>query len=266
MSDPFADLLNFTEEKSGKGSKNHSQTTVSDLKSNVFKTKFTEEQEKIIEAKENVIKVTAYAGTGKTFTLKNFAERNIKKRGLYIAFNRDLKLEAEKKFPSSVKCMTVHGLAYSRFGLPLQNKLKPFYSQHVYEVIKKPHSLVEEVYAKAVYDSVINFTYSSDKEIKKDHLALNEFNMLIKSLSETSGVVGLDEIKNIKVSTILNDVNTVWENMIDPNSNLGTTHDSYLKLMQLASPQLPYETILLDEAQDVNPAMLNLKNKNVEKF
>lgn len=261
MSDPFADLLNFTEEKSGKGSRNHSQTTVSELKSNVFKTKFTEEQEKIIEAKENVIKVTAYAGTGKTFTLKNFAERNIKKRGLYIAFNRDLKLEAEKKFPSSVKCMTVHGLAYSRFGLPLQNKLKPFYSQHVYEVIKKPHSLVEEVYAKAVYDSVINFTYSSDKEIKKDHLALNEFNMLIKSLSETSGVVGLDEIKNIKVSTILNDVNTVWENMIDPNSNLGTTHDSYLKLMQLASPQLPYETILLDEAQDVNPAMLNLFEK-----
>ena len=255
--DPFVDLVNYSEQKNVKD-KSNKKIEAKQVKQNLFQTKFTKEQEKIIEAKENVIKVTAYAGTGKTFTLKNFAERNIKKRGLYIAFNKDLKLEAEKKFPKTVKCMTVHGLAYSRFGLPLQHKLKPFYSQHIYEVIKKPHQIVEEVYAKAVYDSVINFTYSADKEIKKEHLALDEFNILIKSLSETSGVVGLEEIRNIKISSILEDVNTVWKNMIDPNSDLGTTHDSYLKLMQLASPQLPYETILLDEAQDVNPAMLSL--------
>lgn len=221
----------------------------------------TQEQEAILNAKEDIIKVTAYAGSGKTFVLENFAKKNIKKRGLYIAFNKDLKMEAEKRFPESVKCMTMHGLAFSRFGKDLAHKLNiPFYPQHVFDVpnIQKQPDVISEIYARCIYNTVINFTYSKDPSIQKHHLFLDELNILIKSLKETGNENNLEIIKNIKINNLIQDAELLWSNMIDPNSSIGTTHDSYLKLMQLAKVQLPYETILLDEAQDVNPAMLDL--------
>lgn len=217
------------------------------------KLNLTKEQTEILNAKEDIIKILAYAGCGKTFVLENFAKKNIKKKGLYIAFNKDLKLEAEKRFPESVKCMTMHGLAFARFGKDLVHKLNsPFFPQHVYQVIQPQNEIISDVYARCIYNTVINFTYSKDSYIQKQHIYLDELNILIKSLPNN------EHLKNIKVANIIADAEIVWKNMIDQNSNFPTTHDAYLKLMQLAKVQLPYQTILLDEAQDVNPAMLDL--------
>ena len=246
---------------SSKEEKQTKKDEIVQIKKTKKENKLTEEQEQILEAKENIIKVTAYAGSGKTFVLENFAKKNIHKRGLYLAFNRDLKIEAEKRFPESVKCITMHGLAFSRFGKDLSHKLNiPFYPQNVFEIkgIQKQDELISEVYARCIYNTVINFTYSSDTHIQKHHLFLDELNILIKSLKDSGNERNLEIIKNIKINQLIKDASIIWENMIDPNSAIGTTHDSYLKLMQLAKVNLPYETILLDEAQDVNPAMLDL--------
>lgn len=216
----------------------------------------TAEQESILSAKEDVLKVTAYAGSGKTFVLENFAKRNIKSKGLYIAFNRDLKLEAEKRFPTSVKCLTMHGLAFSRFGKDLANKLnKPIYPQHLIEYLDVPASIAD-LYSKLIFNSVINFTYSRDHGIEKKHITFGEELALISEiLKKTSNS---SELTDITTSKILSDIELIWSHMIDEKSPLGTTHDTYLKLFQLHRPKLPYSTILLDEAQDVNPAMLDI--------
>ena len=75
----------------------------------------TAEQEQIIEAVatgENVV-VTAVAGSGKTSTLRLIGESLAPQQGLYLAFGKDIQLEAEKTFPSNVECRTAHSIAYA---------------------------------------------------------------------------------------------------------------------------------------------------------
>eukprot|EP00105_Crassostrea_gigas_P046516 XP_019930664.1 PREDICTED: F-box DNA helicase 1-like [Crassostrea gigas] len=56
------------------------------------------------------------------------------------------------------------------------------------------------------------------------------------------------------------DAEFLWEKMKDlRNPNLPMTHDGYLKLYQLYRPRLSnYDCILIDEAQDLTPAISDL--------
>ena len=57
------------------------------------------------------------------------------------------------------------------------------------------------------------------------------------------------------VSAILQAVQVLWHEMSRPDGSFPVTHDTYLKLFQLSSPDLSrrWDTILFDEAQDANP-------------
>ena len=46
-----------------------------------------------------------------------------------------------------------------------------------------------------------------------------------------------------------------WADLSDPEGRLRFTHDCYLKLWQLSDPRLPADYVLLDEAQDANPVV-----------
>jgi len=62
------------------------------------------------ETGEN-LKISAYAGTGKTSTLQLIA-RSTSEPATYLAFNRAIANEAIRKFPPNVDCRTIHSLAY----------------------------------------------------------------------------------------------------------------------------------------------------------
>ena len=67
------------------------------------------------------LKVNAYAGTGKTSTLQMMAE-SVDRKGTYIAFNRSIADEAGRRFPASVKALTVTRLpieALSKQAFPV---------------------------------------------------------------------------------------------------------------------------------------------------
>ena len=57
------------------------------------------------------LRVGAYAGAGKTATLALMAEAT-NRRGIYRAFNKAIAQEAKGKFPDTVKCSTLHALAF----------------------------------------------------------------------------------------------------------------------------------------------------------
>ncbi len=81
----------------------------------------TEEQIEIINSKGN-IKINAVAGSGKTTTIIEYAKsRPSNARILYLAFNRSVKLEAQKKFDekglNNVTVETAHSLAF-RYIIP----------------------------------------------------------------------------------------------------------------------------------------------------
>ena len=56
------------------------------------------------------LRIDAYAGTGKTTTLRLLASSK-PGRGLYLAFNRAIAAEAQQRFPPYVKCATTHSVA-----------------------------------------------------------------------------------------------------------------------------------------------------------
>ena len=77
-------------------------------------------KDSLLRAHLNVI---AFAGTGKTTTLLEYTRAQRHKRFLYAAFNKSVRAEAEKKFPSNVSCKTCHSLVFSKFGGPHQHRL-----------------------------------------------------------------------------------------------------------------------------------------------
>ncbi|HFW3114057.1 TPA: DNA helicase, partial [Salmonella enterica subsp. diarizonae serovar 61:r:-] len=59
----------------------------------------TPEQSAVIAWQGTRLVVGAFAGTGKTTTLRRFAEQNPDERMLYVAYNRAIRDEAQQKFP-----------------------------------------------------------------------------------------------------------------------------------------------------------------------
>ena len=77
----------------------------------------TDEQNEVIECskklKQNeLLKINAFAGTGKTTTLIEITKANIDKKYLYLAFNSSIVKEAKKKFGVNVDVYTLHSLTY----------------------------------------------------------------------------------------------------------------------------------------------------------
>src|SRR5690554_895516 len=67
--------------------------------------------------------IEAGAGTGKTSTLRMLADATPGRRGVYIAYNRSIAQEAQRKFPARVTCKTAHSFAYGAVGKDYRARL-----------------------------------------------------------------------------------------------------------------------------------------------
>ncbi|KAK6343750.1 hypothetical protein TWF730_011339 [Orbilia blumenaviensis] len=69
--------------------------------------------------KSQVFKVRAYAGTGKTKCLVDYASKRPRKRILYVAYNRLAKLDADYRFKDcyNVDCKTLHSVAFNALSV-----------------------------------------------------------------------------------------------------------------------------------------------------
>ena len=88
--------------------------------------KATPEQQFAIEQahKGESFKVIAYAGTGKTTTLKLVSDAMQHRRGMYLAFNKAIASEAQNKFHGNVDCRTFHSLAFRSVPRGVTDKLR----------------------------------------------------------------------------------------------------------------------------------------------
>jgi len=73
-------------------------------------------------------------------------------------------------------------------------------------------------------------------------------------------VPGLDEPKvTAALQTVVVPLaQQAWADLSRPDGRLRFTHDHYLKLWQLSGPRLPCDFVLLDEAQDANPVVADV--------
>lgn len=195
----------------------------------------THEQIAVVECPARLLAVNAFAGTGKTSTLIDYARARPGRRMLYLAFNRSVANEAKERFPDHVACRTTHSLAYAVKGKLYEGKLG---NAQPFEVAQ--HCRCNPRRARVILDTLSAWLCSTDAAIGHQHVDR-------ESLSED------DDPRQIVEQT-----QVVWEEMQLKDSPMKMPHDGYLKLWAMERPRLRYDFILLDEAQDTNPLTLDL--------
>lgn len=213
----------------------------------------TSEQHGVIthDFNENpVLKVFAFAGAGKTTVLVEMAKCYPNAKILYLAYNRPIRDEAEKKFPKqNTHCKTGHQLAFRDFGLPFSKKEQLTGNLKLKDISRAIGSN-NWLVVKAVEETLVNYMASADPSISQEHLPEN---LVSQSFDRESKVTAQD------LERTLQGAKKIWSKMTDINDAFPIVHDAYLKLYQLSEPDLSqYDLILFDEAQDANPVITDI--------
>lgn len=234
----------------------------------------TNEQQVAIDAfgtGEDLV-IQAGAGTGKTATLLMMADTT-QVRGQYVAFNKAITVEAERKFPSHVATNTAHSLAFRAVGKKYAHRLNSgrMRSQDIalrlgiddFEVVvnDKAKPFAKGWMAGQVMRAITNFCQSADLEPNERHFPY---------------VPGIDAPDDNGKRTYTNNnylrrylmeyMEKAWADLEDVDGQLPYKHEHYLKSWHRAGPVIPADFILFDEAQDASPVLLAcvLAQKNAQ--
>ena len=213
----------------------------------------TPEQYDIIHSTGN-IRINAVAGSGKTTTIIEYAKARPKTaRILYLAFNRSVKLEAQKKFSGTeldnVKVETAHSLAYRHIVFRHGYKVRPqgYKTHEIAELLSL--QVNGEKHAQYIIANHINkfiaYFCNSDKQKVQD---LNYLDTIADSKAKAFVTTFYAFIEK-QTRLLLGKMD---------KGEIEVTHDFYLKKFQLSNPALPYDYILFDEGQDASSAMLDV--------
>ncbi|XP_021175742.2 F-box DNA helicase 1 [Fundulus heteroclitus] len=220
----------------------------------------TREQQAILShdiQHDHVVKIIAFAGTGKTTTLVKYAAQRPHLRFLYVAFNKSVACEAQRRFPPNVECKTAHSLAYHDVGMrynankKLTMNVKPFSINLVL-----PTGSAGYARAKVVATILNAFMASADPTIDTQHVP---FDYVVKK--------GFRKIIDSEEQMFfISEAKMIWNKMKDVKEKSKQAyfmpHDGYLKLWQLRNPRPRlsdrYDAIFIDEAQDCTPAIMDV--------
>uniref|UniRef100_A0A183CQZ2 DNA helicase n=1 Tax=Globodera pallida TaxID=36090 RepID=A0A183CQZ2_GLOPA len=223
----------------------------------------TEQQQKCMAAavKYAVLKIEAGAGTGKTSTLK-LVSGEVKMPSLYVAFNKVTATEASEKFPSHVTCKTTHSIAYAKFGRMLQDKLKR--PQGGYKNVAFTGTEIARFYKVGCIIDDMGIIVTTENAVGLFvRLTVERFEQSADDKISDKHLPKLDMDKTLKADPkageyVLRLAKKLWEDRINPSTDVMATHDTYLKMFQMSKPNLGFKVIYLDEAQDSTPCVLDI--------
>ncbi|MFG6082226.1 UvrD-helicase domain-containing protein [Paracoccus litorisediminis] len=233
----------------------------------------TDEQAAIYDAaaplsQGDILKIMAFAGAGKTTTLKGIAKIK-KQRGVYLVFNAQNAEEAKRKLAlTNCTASTTHALALSAvrhaIGRPTSHTARTVVDSGIMDRFNIPRVEGWNDYrvAQAVLRTMSAFCNSAATEFNVSHGAES----LISSVGDPDFI--RDRVKKqIARDTIdrLADVlskmaEEFWKNMASGGS---FSHDMYLKVIDL-DPNLRgqafgmFRYLMVDEAQDLNPVQRSI--------
>ncbi len=88
-------------------------------RSSTYPENLTEQQSAVANCNpDGMVKVNAFAGTGKTHSLIALAHNRQHLRSIYLCFNKSAQLDASKRFPTT-RCTSIHGLAFGAQSRPM---------------------------------------------------------------------------------------------------------------------------------------------------
>jgi hypothetical protein len=210
----------------------------------------SDEQRAIIDRPpDKTIVVNAAAGSGKTTTLVDYANRWKSHRGLYLAFNKDIAKEAQHRFPPWVRAQTVNSYAYqalgvSRYADRLTGRIN---RQTIRMAVGDLHNeyLTPDRTIRCIQQALTNFCNDGGTELKVEHC-------------------GLEKSPPATQAAMLPRIAAIVKKFLDyENSGLPFTHDMYLKRLEMSgSLGSVHDYIMIDEAQDSNGVTLSLVQKS----
>ncbi|MGI4826581.1 MAG: UvrD-helicase domain-containing protein, partial [Janthinobacterium lividum] len=208
------------------------------------------------------LRIDAYAGTGKTTTLRLLAASK-PGRAFYLAFNRAIAAEAQQRFPAYVKCATTHSVAFrgvrKALGYPEWKLTEPLTPNLILEAFRLPatisfHSglvLEQRSYAAILRDGLNQFLQSSDEAPTAVHVPCYG---VLETLTP-------EQFTNF-AEQVSGHLGYLWAAMLDRSGGLPLGHDGYLKLWALSKPSAQADYIMVDEAQDLNPVLLDVLGRS----
>ncbi|MFC3452692.1 UvrD-helicase domain-containing protein [Amycolatopsis speibonae] len=213
----------------------------------------TAEQEAAVEAfrRGDDLVLQAGAGTGKTTTLTMLGAAS-RWQGRYLAFNRSIAREAQRRFRGNVRCSTAHALAFKAVGHRFEErmerprmataKLAQLLGITMNVTIGARH-LRASTLCSLARDTVMQFCYSAADVLSRLHVPWP------KGISDEHEHDQLVEI-------VLPLAERMWADLQTPDrGKVPFKHDHYLKMWALSRPRIYGEFLLLDEAQDTNPVV-----------
>ena len=222
----------------------------------------TKEQEEIINSDKLSFKINAVAGSGKTTTLLEYAKKNSHLKILYLAYNKSLQTSLQDKLKvynlPFMHVSTIHSLAYNKIEAYNYNLAHDLKNQVIENVITNHELTVNQ---KAYYPipeyvalikDLVNF-YCNSSLIALDSKLIESY----KKQSELGAKIL--ELINKNETRVIEHLKTILSAM--KNKIIDATHDFYLKMFYLnkkVSANLPYDLILVDEAQDISDVMIGI--------
>lgn len=213
----------------------------------------TPEQEAAVAAfrRGDDLVLQAGAGTGKTTTLTMLGKAT-RWQGRYLAFNKAIADEAERKFGGNVRCATAHKLAFKAVGHRFAERMnRPRMSTVklaqllgiTMEVTIGARKLKPMSLCSIAREAVLQFCYSADDVLARRHVRWQK------------GITAEHEHDQL-TDLVLPIAERMWADLQAPDrGKVPFKHDHYLKMWALTRPRIYGEFLLLDEAQDTNPAV-----------
>lgn len=236
----------------------------------------TQEQAEITEAAtqlkgSDVLKVIAFAGAGKTTTLKGIASAK-KERGGYLVFARQNAEEAKRKL-AMTKCsaMTMHALAMGTLrqyvGGLADHSARTVRDSGIMNRFRIPRVEGWNNYrlASAVLRAMSAFSNSADQEFKTEHGVA----ALVSSVGDPEKIrdrlkkeVARDTIEQLS-GCVTQMAEAFWMEMVAQQS---FSYDMFLKTLDLDADIRQqafgmFRYLMVDEGQDQNPVQLSILRK-----
>lgn len=172
-----------------------------------------------------------------------------RRRGLYVAFNRAIADDAREKFGYNVECRTAHSLAYREianlgFG---EDRMSRNLTSRLLPGLTGPKWFGKKQFRSLVVMTIRRYFQSDDDRVIARHVPF--LNMIERD--------DYRELEHVATEA----AERVVDRMLQVDGDLPLGHDGYLKLWALRRPRLAADFLLLDEAQDLNPVLVGVAER-----
>jgi len=221
---------------------------------------YSDEQLAIINSRADVVVGQAFAGTGKSTTGIGYAVHNPDKKILVICFNRANAIESRTKYGAvnpAVDVLTTHALARRRLSARQNARIAERWNTIT---LRKDLPLVgarSDMRTASIVHSLLNeFFISTDEKIDPVLHGRDASNRLGASKASIADCARIAQRLWLAMNS-----ETPIDGMNTSANTVAIPHDAYLKMFVMKTGNLGYDTVIFDEAQDVNPIMLELLKK-----